>query len=372
MTPVPYRLLIAVLALLLARGGAALADQPAGAWYRGDLHTHSTYSDGDSGVAQLLEVAELRGLDFFALTDHDSKMGGVPRHWEDPAYHSARMVLLYGVEWTTGAGHANILAVGPFAYERLWLANRAQDAESAARIAHEEGAIFSINHPSADLCCPWQLDIPLSLDAVEVWNAPFRFPNKSHLAMRQFYEALLREGRRPTAIGGSDSHALRGFQARINQPGSPTTWVYAAERSPEGILAGIAAGHVSVSYSSTGDRLNLTADADGDGVFELMSGDAMAPGRPVTLKAQMHGASRLEQGALRNRAAWCVIERDGKLVKRALLRRTGDSVTFTDTPEAGTFYRAELRGTPQVGLLLWLIAGRTLALTNPIFVTAPE
>lgn len=372
MTQAPSRFLAASLLLLLLCGGAALAEQPSGAWYRGDLHAHSTYSDGDSGVAQILEVAELRGLDFFALTDHDSGMGGVPRHWEDPAYRSARMVLLYGIEWTTGAGHANILAARPFPYERLWLANRARDAESAARIAHEEGAIFSINHPSADLCCAWKLDIPTTLDAVEVWNAPFRFPNKSHLAVREFYEALLREGRRPTAIGGSDSHALRGFQARINQPGSPTTWVFAAERSPEGILAGIAAGHVSVSYSSTGDRLDLSADADGDGVFELMGGDTMSPGGPVTLKAQRHGANRLEQGLLRQHAAWCLIYKDGQIVRRALLKGAGDSVTFTDTPEAGSYYRAELKGTPQVGLLLRLISCRTLALTNPITVAAPE
>ena len=52
-----------------------------GAWYRGDLHTHSIYSDGDSTVAEVIANAESLGFDFFALTDHDTSMNGIPIHW---------------------------------------------------------------------------------------------------------------------------------------------------------------------------------------------------------------------------------------------------------------------------------------------------
>ncbi|MFM8642655.1 MAG: PHP domain-containing protein, partial [Phycisphaerales bacterium] len=69
---------VAASALVLT-AGLALSPSPvlaAGpAWYAGDLHSHSTYSDGDSPVADLVAEAERVGLDFYVLTDHDSSMG---------------------------------------------------------------------------------------------------------------------------------------------------------------------------------------------------------------------------------------------------------------------------------------------------------
>jgi hypothetical protein len=52
----------------------------AGHWYKGDLHSHSLYSDGDSPVADVVASVEAKGLDFFALTDHDTDMDGDPVH----------------------------------------------------------------------------------------------------------------------------------------------------------------------------------------------------------------------------------------------------------------------------------------------------
>ena len=95
--------LAAVMVVMGAWAGGAEA-----AWYKGDLHCHSTHSDGDSSVADVIRSAEERGLDFFVITDHDGSMRGVPTHWHDPDYRSERMILLYGVEWTTTMGHANV------------------------------------------------------------------------------------------------------------------------------------------------------------------------------------------------------------------------------------------------------------------------
>ena len=40
-----------------------------------DLHVHSTYSDGTMTPAELLKLAEEKGLAAFALTDHDATKG---------------------------------------------------------------------------------------------------------------------------------------------------------------------------------------------------------------------------------------------------------------------------------------------------------
>ncbi|MBW2184376.1 MAG: CehA/McbA family metallohydrolase, partial [Deltaproteobacteria bacterium] len=130
-----------------------------GQWYKGDLHAHSTHSDGDSPVADIIARAEDLGLNFFALTDHDTSVKGNPSHFSDPDYYSEKMVLLYGVEWTSTLGHANIWSSAPFAYQELWQANRENDAAAAIAAAHTQEALFSVNHPAASLCCPWEYPV---------------------------------------------------------------------------------------------------------------------------------------------------------------------------------------------------------------------
>ncbi len=117
-----YSILLAGLLLLMC---LCLLPCPAqaGQWLRGDLHSHSTYSDGDSPPADVVAEAERLGLDFFALTDHDGSMSGEPLHWSDPGYASDEVVLLYGMEWTTALGHANVWAASPFDYGPLWAAH---------------------------------------------------------------------------------------------------------------------------------------------------------------------------------------------------------------------------------------------------------
>ncbi len=42
------------------------------AWYRGDLHSHTVHSDGDWTKRELLSAARKAGLDFIAVTDHNT------------------------------------------------------------------------------------------------------------------------------------------------------------------------------------------------------------------------------------------------------------------------------------------------------------
>src|SRR5687768_4516500 len=98
---------VALLAVCLLPVPAS-AQTAEGRWYAGDLHAHSQHSDGDSPVADIVQRAEDVGLDFFVITDHDSSMNGQTPHWFDPDYRSDQLILLYGIEWTTRVGHANV------------------------------------------------------------------------------------------------------------------------------------------------------------------------------------------------------------------------------------------------------------------------
>ncbi len=82
---------------------------------RGDIHVHTTFSDGLSTPRQVLDFAQNHGLDLIAITDHDSVAGA----------HAARELharghydfdLIVGTEVTTAFG-VHVLAL--FIEERI-------------------------------------------------------------------------------------------------------------------------------------------------------------------------------------------------------------------------------------------------------------
>ena len=375
-----------------------------GEWYKGDLHCHSTHSDGDSTVQEVIASAESKGLDFFVITDHDGSMDGSPTQWYDPDYHSDQMVMLYGVEWTTGLGHANVWASGPFDYGDLWLANRAQDAQMAIDAAHIQNALFSTNHPSAFLCCPWEYTEYEGIDSIEIWNSMYLLPNFSFVATRVFWDDHLLSGKRIPGVGGSDTHQLEGFEAIFLRHAEPTTWVYAEERSAEAILAGIRAGHVSVSDEPQAPRIDFTADTDGDGAFETMMGDNVvlpeeakvtlririvshdsmdAAGTTMDLSSDLlaadvaetaHEAEKLVSAFLNDGEYLVVLLRNGDL--HGLWKTMGDTAQIELTermaPDEQVFYRIELLGNPPADFINTLLRGFTKALSNPIYFNYPD
>lgn len=393
------RLLNIVLFFVLLLQGSTTAFS--GTWYRGDLHAHSQYSDGDSPVAQMLDRAESLGLDFFTLTDHDTSLGGSPSHWFDPDYVSDTMALLYGIEWTTAYGHANIWAAQPFPYAGVWMANRENNPEAALAAAHTYGALFSLNHPrSIVLLLPWEYPVPEGTDAVEVWNSLYRLPSLNRWAGHWFWDDLLRQGRRISGVGGSDAHMLYGWMSRFWGPGNPTTWVYAEELTAESILAGIKAGHVTISYAPDAVRVVLSADADGDGIYETLSGDTIqGAGQVLSYRVSIEdpdtpGVSedatvaeldhilvkKLEQGALhvqditgsgagaRPEVCLAGVFKNGSLFRVWVVFGRAASFTFHDIAVAPAYYRVELMGSPEVAPVNHLLYGCMIALTNPVYV----
>ena len=337
-----------------------------GSWYRGDLHCHTTHSDGDSGVAAVIASAEAAGLDFLAVTDHDTSMVGNPSHWYDPDFRSERLILLYGVEWTSAKGHGNIFASSPFDYTALWKANRECDAEGAVTAAHREGALFSINHPKG-LIGAWKYDGLCGADFIEIWNAPFYLPGKNRLAVEHFWQEALLQGLHVPGIGGSDNHQLKGYQRNINSHGYPVTWVFAKEPTPEGILEGIKKGRVTISAAPETGRLELTADTDGDGVFEAMMGDTVKAGQAVTLKLGLLHPRR-EKPYRPWETYDIILYKNGKRFMESALRPARKPwIIVTDMPEGPGFYRAELYGRTEAAPVPSALMGETLAVTNPIY-----
>jgi hypothetical protein len=234
-----------------------------GRWYRGDLHAHSEHSDGANTVEEIVNYCRSIGLDYFALTDHNTIS-----HWDELSRLNDRLPLLIpGEEITMYGGHANVWGLDD------WIDFRGSDADRVQRLveaANARGSMFSINHPDSPI--PWKHPSVRSYQAVEVWNAPWRWFNEPALLR---WEDHLKRGERMIAVGGSDSHCVPPAKmTQPNGPGEPCTWVYVeGPLTQRAVLGAVERGHVFISEAPNGPVIELRADADGDGVFEVLPGD---------------------------------------------------------------------------------------------------
>jgi PHP domain len=250
---------------------------PAGAdgrrWLAGDLHAHTVHSDGALTVPELAALAVARGLDYLAVTDHNT----VSHHAElAAAAKRYGLILLPGQEVTTAGGHAGALGdVG-------WIDFRRHPDEWLAA-TERGGGLLSINHPIAGPVS-WTHQMRRRPPLVEVWHW-------SWLDLRWTTPLAWWLAWDPAAvpIGGSDWHR-DGSDAPLGQP---TTWVECAGDEAASVLDGLRAGRVAISADRDGPVLlrhdgDLVAvDADGltlaspDGPCARVSGElARFPGAP--------------------------------------------------------------------------------------------
>ena len=251
-------------------------------WLRGDLQCHSEHSDAAGSLAQLVAKARAAGLDFLAVTDHNT----VSHHPHLAALADERLVLIPGQEATTYRGHMNIWGdVG-------WCDFRCTTDDELAQVialAHARGGLCSINHPKDDGPA-WEYGHGLALDAIEAWQGPWPWRNTQSLAL---WDRLLCAGRRVTGVGGSDYHCPSGDERGFLRLGQPTTWVLAHERRAAGVLAAIRAGRVTISAMPDGPRLELracTAAAEA-GMGETL---AVAPGEEIDVQVHIACSSSHE------------------------------------------------------------------------------
>jgi hypothetical protein len=244
-------------------------------WYRGDLHLHTAHSDGScfsqSGtivpcpVFKILEAAAARGLDFIAITDHNTTS-----HYEairELQPYFDRLLIVRGREITTFQGHANVFGTSEFIDFRLGSPSVPTVDALLDEVDRAHG-LLSINHPndpSGEVCmgCGWTAPNTnfSHIHAIEAVNAG---NSEGPLSGIPFWEAQLNQGFHLTGIGGSDTHRPDEKSKPLSGVGYPMTVVEASELSEVAILEGIRAGRVFIDLEGTRDRLlEFTATSGG-------------------------------------------------------------------------------------------------------------
>ena len=233
-----------------------------GRFWRGNLHTHSTRSDGVLEPAEVCRRYRAEGYDFLALTDHFIGMYGYPLVDTVP-FRDAGFTTILGAELHSGAmsnGELwHILAVGlpvgfapsdsPDFHTRPGMET---GPEIAAR-AVAAGAFVAIAHPQWSGLTLADARTIEAAHAVEIYNhgcaAGCDRPDGAGIA-----DLLLTEGRRISLIATDDAH--------FHEPDHFGGWVMvkATENTPEALLAALKRGDF---YSSQGPQIH-DVRIDGD------------------------------------------------------------------------------------------------------------
>lgn len=217
-----------------------------GRFHRGNLHTHSTRSDGAWPVEEVVGFYRRAGYDFLCLTDHFLAEYGFPIT-DTAAFRRDDFTPILGAELhapRTAKGHDwHIVAVGLPADFAPTAADETGPALAARAAA--AGAFVGIAHPSWYGLSP---EDALSLDAahaVEVYN------HTAQLATDRgeswwLADELLARGRMLAAYAADDAHFHHGDGA------GGWVQVKAVDREPATLVAALRAG---AFYASQGPEI---------------------------------------------------------------------------------------------------------------------
>lgn len=218
-----------------------------GRWYRGNLHTHSTRSDGRLSPEAVCKFYRENGYHFIALTDHFMERFGYPITDTSP-FRAGNFTTLLGAELHAGQTLTNelwhILAVGLPADFEPNLPN--EDGPGIAKRALDEGAFVTVAHPAWYNLTEEDVVSMDGVHAIEVING-ISADHNDRIDSWYMVDAMTARGFQFNALATDDAHFKVGFNDTLRG----WTWVRCEGLTPESVLGALKRGEY---YSSTGPR----------------------------------------------------------------------------------------------------------------------
>lgn len=348
-----------------------------------NLHMHTHYSDGHTSHAEIAQAAIRSELDVVIVTDHNVWVQGPEDTYKDG---DKKVMLLVGEELhdRTREPQKNHLLV--FGADRE-LSSYAHDPQTLIDTVNKAGAIAYIAHP-VDPPAPavgepdisWEDWAVHGYTGIELWNGMSEFKSRLHSYLHALYYAfnpkrvargpfsetlrrwdeLLKDGRRVSAIGGSDAHAFPARLGPIRRTLFPyefhfktiNTHIYVPKplngdlvEDKRMVLEALRGGCAFIGYDLPGRTNGFRFTAQGKDETAYMGGEISA----------QFGVTFLIRLPMR---AECCLIKDGKLIKT--WRKRENCTYITSEPGA---YRVEVY-TPYLG------RRRGWIFSNPIYVRA--
>lgn len=221
-------------------------------YYRGNMHVHTTASDGKKSPAECVELYRSLGYDFLAITDH----------WRlNEEAQAGDMLVMRGTEYDFDIpGQAlHIVGVFPAGADPRIIRDDPPN-EAIARI-NRAGGVAILAHPAWSMNT---LEVMLKLGGVcgaEIFNAVSGFPwgnDRSHSGTQ--LDICANHGRLFGLVAGDDTHHYTG------EAGSGWTMVQAEELSAEAIIDALRRG---AFYATQGPEIKFAEYDERAGVYRV-------------------------------------------------------------------------------------------------------
>lgn len=216
-------------------------------FFKGNLHCHTTRSDGELAPEEVISLYRALGYHFLAITDH--------RRLSEPCHMEGGTLLLSGIEidYMLPAEALHLIGIGmdaDYAYQNAYrLGPQAIIDDMRLR-----GGRAIVAHPAWSLNTLSTLSALKKITAAEIYNSVSTFPwNGDRADSSSILDIAAAHGAPYRFVASDDSHAYQG------EAGRSFTMVQADELSKEALFQALDAGRF---YASQGPRFQQISLAD--------------------------------------------------------------------------------------------------------------
>lgn len=221
--------------------------------FKGNLHTHTTNSDGDAKPEHVAGWYESNGYNFLCLSDHN--------HLTilNDSDNNKWPLLIAGEEVTSLSGETPVHVNG-YGIEKLVSPSESNNVVEALREnilgIIEAGGVASINHPNYKWALSYkELSQVDNYKFIEVFNghaSSNSFGDIKRPSVSKLWDQLLSNGKRVLGLATDDAHHYHEFNSQKANPGRGWIQVFSEKLSKNSILESMSNGDY---YASTGIEL---------------------------------------------------------------------------------------------------------------------
>jgi hypothetical protein len=208
-------------------------------FFKGNLHCHTTMSDGKLTPEECKAFYHSRGYDFLAVTDH--RKTGEATHVEDG------MLVLCSMEMDYMLPGEALHLVGAGITDEIMQYDYSRDPQKFIRLCNQLGGRVILAHPAWSLNTVTTISGLRGLCAAEIYNSVSTYPwNGDRADSSNVLDAAAAHGCFLNAVASDDSHWYNGEAGRC------FTMVQADELTQESLFEAMDAGRF---YCSQGPQI---------------------------------------------------------------------------------------------------------------------
>lgn len=212
-------------------------------WYKGNLHTHTTNSDGAYTPEETIALYKSKGYDFLALTDH---------WFHGEGRQEKNFLLLNGTEFDVGStvqeGIYHIVGIGMEKAPALTKRAPGLSAQKIIDEIHNVNGIAILAHPAWSLDRASEVAKLYGIDGCEIYNTTSGLPWNCRPYSGMFFDEMALLGHYLPCMAADDAHHYTGDETRSY------IMVQADELTREGVLAAIRANRF---YATQGPNFRV-------------------------------------------------------------------------------------------------------------------